>query len=75
MGQAHRRALGLHRRRRDVRHASQLYEAALEGLLLFVMLWLFTSRPRPRMAPTGLFLVIYSLARITVEFVRVPDGT
>jgi phosphatidylglycerol:prolipoprotein diacylglycerol transferase len=56
-----------------VRHATQLYEAALEGVLLFVVLWIYTARPRPRMAPAGLFLVIYSLARITVEFWRLPD--
>ncbi|MBS0365044.1 MAG: prolipoprotein diacylglyceryl transferase [Proteobacteria bacterium] len=57
----------------EVRHASQLYEAALEGLLLFAVLWWFTSRPRPRLAPSGLFLVIYGSARFLVEFVRVPD--
>jgi len=55
------------------RHPTQLYEAALEGVLLFLILWWFTSKPRPRMAPSGLFLVVYSLARITVEFWRVPD--
>lgn len=57
----------------EVRHPSQLYEAGLEGLLLFSVLWWFTSRPRPRLAPSGLFLVIYGLARSLVEFVRVPD--
>jgi len=56
-----------------VRHATQLYEAGLEGLVLFIIMWWYTSRPRPLMAPTGLFLVLYSLARITVEFWRVPD--
>jgi len=56
-----------------VRHPSQLYEAALEGLLLFGVLWWFTSRPRPRLAPSGLFLALYGLARLLVEFVRVPD--
>ncbi len=55
------------------RHATQLYEAALEGIVLFVILWIYTAKPRPRMAPAGLFLVIYSLARITVEFWRLPD--
>ena len=54
-------------------HATQLYEASLEGVLLFLILWWYTARPRPRMAPTGLFLIIYSLSRITVEFWRVPD--
>ena len=56
-----------------VRHPSQLYEALLEGLLSFVVLWLYTSRPRPRLAPSGLFLVIYGVARFIVEFVRIPD--
>jgi phosphatidylglycerol:prolipoprotein diacylglycerol transferase len=54
-------------------HATQLYEASLEGVLLFIILWWYTRKPRPRMAPTGLFLIIYSLSRITVEFWRVPD--
>jgi phosphatidylglycerol:prolipoprotein diacylglycerol transferase len=57
----------------QVRHASQLYEAFLEGVVLFVVLWWFTSRPRPRLAPSGLFLVIYGIARFLIEFVRVPD--
>jgi phosphatidylglycerol:prolipoprotein diacylglycerol transferase len=54
-------------------HASQLYEGLLEGLVLFVIVWLFTSKPRPRLAPSGLFLICYGLARFAVEFVRVPD--
>ncbi len=57
----------------EVLHASQLYEAALEGLVLFTVLWLFTARPRPRLAPSGLFLVLYGVFRFGVEFVRVPD--
>jgi phosphatidylglycerol---prolipoprotein diacylglyceryl transferase len=55
------------------RHATQLYEAALEGVALSLILWWYTAKPRPRMAPAGLFLVIYSLARITVEVWRLPD--
>jgi len=54
-------------------HASQLYEGALEGLLLFAILWVFTRKHRPRLAPTGLFLIIYGVCRFAVEFVRVPD--
>ena len=57
----------------QVRHASQLYEAALEGVLLFTIIWWFTSRPRPRLAPSGLFVLIYGISRFLVEFVRVPD--
>lgn len=55
-------------------HASQLYQAFLEGLVLFVLLWLFSSRPRPVMAVSGLFLLGYGMARFAVEFVRVPDA-
>ncbi len=58
----------------EVRHPSQLYEAALEGLVLFVVIWWFTSKPRYRLAPAGLFLTIYAVLRIAVEFVRVPDA-
>jgi phosphatidylglycerol---prolipoprotein diacylglyceryl transferase len=57
-----------------VRHPSQLYEAGLEGVLLFAILYWYTARPRPRGAPSGLFLVIYGLARLSVEFVRLPDA-
>jgi phosphatidylglycerol:prolipoprotein diacylglycerol transferase len=55
-------------------HASQLYEALLEGLVLFVILWWFTSKPRPRLAPSGLFLLGYGVFRFGVELVRVPDA-
>ena len=54
-------------------HASQLYEATLEGLVLAVILWFYTRVPRPRGAPAGLFLCVYALSRMAVEFVRVPD--
>jgi phosphatidylglycerol---prolipoprotein diacylglyceryl transferase len=56
-----------------VLHASQLYEACLEGFVLFALMWWFTVRPRPRWAASGLFLVGYGSFRILVEFVRVPD--
>ncbi len=55
-------------------HASQLYEATLEGLVLFVALWLFSRRPRPTMAVSGLFLLLYGLFRFGVELVRLPDA-
>ncbi|HEX9707960.1 MAG TPA: prolipoprotein diacylglyceryl transferase [Steroidobacteraceae bacterium] len=57
----------------EVLHPSQLYEAALEGMLLFAILWWFMSKPRPRLAPAGLFLTLYAAFRMGVEFVRVPD--
>lgn len=55
------------------RHPSQLYEALLEGLVLFAVLWWFSSRPRPAMAVSGLFLLLYGTFRSAVEFVREPD--
>jgi phosphatidylglycerol:prolipoprotein diacylglycerol transferase len=55
-------------------HPSQLYEATLEGLALFAILWWFTSKPRFRWAPSGLFLLCYGVFRFLVEFVRVPDA-
>ena len=55
------------------RHPTQLYEAGLEGLLLFLVLWTYSRKPRPLGAVSGLFAVGYSLARITVEFFRMPD--
>lgn len=56
------------------RHPSQLYEAGLEGLLTFILLWVYSSRPRPQGAVAGLFAVLYSLSRMFVEFFRVPDA-
>ena len=58
----------------DARHPSQLYQAVLEGLVLFVLLWWFSRRPRPRMTVSGLFLAGYGVARCLVEFVREPDA-
>jgi phosphatidylglycerol:prolipoprotein diacylglycerol transferase len=55
-------------------HPSQLYEAGLEGLVLFLIIWWFSSRPRPTMAVSGLFLLLYGLFRFSVEFVRQPDA-
>ena len=55
-------------------HPSQLYEALLEGLVLFVVLWIFSSRPRPHMAVSGMFLFWYGVFRFFVEFYRVPDA-
>jgi phosphatidylglycerol:prolipoprotein diacylglycerol transferase len=56
------------------RHPTMLYEAALEGLVLFAILWWFARRPRPRMAVAGLFLVLYAAFRTGVEFLRLPDA-
>jgi len=55
-------------------HPSQLYEFLLEGVVLFAMLWWYSSAPRPRMAVSGLFALLYGLFRFLVEFVRLPDA-
>lgn len=56
------------------RHPSQLYEAGLEGLLLFVILWWYSSKKHPVGRVSGLFAVLYGLFRFGVEFVRQPDA-
>ena len=57
----------------EPRHPSMLYEAGLEGLMMFAVLYWFGSKPRPRMALSGLFLVLYACSRVLVETVRTPD--
>lgn len=56
------------------RHPSQLYEATLEGLLLFIFLWIYSSKKRYPGQVSGFFATGYALCRITAEFVRVPDA-
>lgn len=55
------------------RHPSQLYHVALDGLALFVFLWLYSARPRPLRAVSAWFLIGYALTRSFVEFFRTPD--
>ena len=55
------------------RHPSQLYQFALEGVALFVILWIYSSRPRPTGAVSAVFLIGYGVARFAVEFFREPD--
>lgn len=55
------------------RHPSQLYQFALEGLTLFVVLWAFTARPRPVGASSAVFLIGYGVLRFVAEFFREPD--
>ena len=56
------------------RHPSQLYQFALEGVALFLVLWLYSRKPRPTMAVSGMFALFYGIFRFIVEFVRVPDA-
>jgi phosphatidylglycerol:prolipoprotein diacylglycerol transferase len=55
------------------RHPSQLYEFALEGVLLFAILWFYARRPRPVGSVSGLFLIGYGSFRFLGEFARNPD--
>jgi len=55
------------------RHPSQLYEFFLEGLVMFAVLWIFSAKPRPRWAVSGLFLLLYGMFRFVIEFFREPD--
>lgn len=56
------------------RHPSQLYELLLEGIILFIILWIYSSKPRPKMAVSGLFAICYGAFRFGVEFLRQPDA-
>ncbi len=58
----------------EPRHASQLYEAFFEGVVLFIILWLYSSKPRPLGRVSGLFLLLYGCARFGIEFFRQPDA-
>ncbi|KAF1706542.1 prolipoprotein diacylglyceryl transferase [Pseudoxanthomonas sacheonensis] len=58
---------------RFARHPSQLYQAFLEGLVMFCVLWWYSRKPRPRYAVSGMFALLYGVFRFLVEFVRVPD--
>ncbi|MBT9502737.1 MAG: prolipoprotein diacylglyceryl transferase [Burkholderiaceae bacterium] len=56
------------------RHPSQLYQFAMEGMLLFVLLWLYARKPRATGQVSGMFLIGYGLFRFIAEFFREPDG-
>jgi phosphatidylglycerol:prolipoprotein diacylglycerol transferase len=59
------------------RHPSQLYEAGLEGMMLFCVLWVWMCRHRTKSEPgqlSGIFLMGYGIMRVISEFFRVPDG-
>ena len=55
------------------RHPSQIYQFALEGVLLFVILWLYSAKPRPTGAVSAMFLIGYGVLRFGAEFYREPD--
>lgn len=58
----------------ESRHPSQLYQFALEGLVLLAFLWWFSSKPRPRGQVSAMFLLGYGVLRFVTEFAREPDA-
>lgn len=56
------------------RHPSMLYELFLEGFVFFAILWVYSRKPRPTMAVSGLYLICYGVFRFAIEFVREPDA-
>lgn len=55
------------------RHPSPLYQALFDGIIPFIILWLFAAKARPRYAVAGLYAVLYGCARFGTEYFRVPD--
>lgn len=56
------------------RHPTQLYEMLFEGIILFLILWVISAKPRPLMTLSGSFLLLYGIARSGVELIRLPDA-
>lgn len=56
------------------RHPTQLYQALLEGVVLFIIVWVYSRHPRPTMAVSGVFLACAGVFRFLIEFIRVPDA-
>ena len=55
------------------RHPSPIYQALIDGVLLFIVLWLYSRKPRPPMAVSGMFALLYGCARFFTEYFRTPD--
>jgi phosphatidylglycerol:prolipoprotein diacylglycerol transferase len=56
------------------KYPTQLLQFALEGVALFLILWFYSAKPRPKMAVSGLFLILYGFFRVLAEFWRMPDA-
>jgi phosphatidylglycerol:prolipoprotein diacylglycerol transferase len=56
-----------------LRHPSPLYQALVDGVLVFVLLWLYARRARPPLAVGAMFTLLYGCARFVTEYFRVPD--
>ncbi|MDP1604606.1 MAG: prolipoprotein diacylglyceryl transferase [Legionella sp.] len=57
----------------EPRHPSQLYELGLEGIVLFIVVWWYASKPRPAGCVSAVFLIGYAISRLIIEFFREPD--
>ena len=57
-----------------IRHPTQLYEAFFEGIILFLILWVYTAKQRAVGLSSAMFLICYGLFRIAIEFLRLPDA-
>lgn len=58
----------------EPRHPNQLYQFFFEGIVLFIIVWVFSSKPRPARAVSGVFAISYGIYRFFIEFVRQPDA-
>lgn len=54
-------------------HPSPIYQALVDGLLVFVILWLYASKARPRLAVGALYVTLYGCTRFFTEYFRTPD--
>ena len=55
------------------RHPSPIYQALVDGVLVFILLWLYARKPRPRIAVGAMFALLYGCARFFTEYFRTPD--
>lgn len=57
------------------RHPSPIYQALVDGVLVFILLWIYARQPRPRLAVGAMYVLLYGCARFFTEYFRVPDWT
>ena len=57
------------------RHPSPIYQALVDGILAFILLWIYARKPRPRLAVGAMYVLLYGCARFFTEYFRVPDWT
>ena len=57
------------------RHPSPIYQALVDGVLAFIILWIYARKARPRLAVGAMYVLLYGCARFFTEYFRVPDWT